>query len=211
MLFRSECDKRILHKLAGTPEPPRPPAWKPAIGTAVHAQLEAWFDAENERSGFMRWVTENKVDCGAIGGRPLIGSADMFDDWTGTVVDWKIVGPKQIANYRANGPSQQYRVQAHLYGLGYSRNQDGWSMPQTVAIMFLPRDGELTKAYYWSEPWNPVIALDAINRANRLHQLLDILGLEKAVEISPGCDSPYCWVCKSAPADRRPEGASLFD
>ena len=207
-----ECDKRILNKLAGVEEPPRPAAWKPAIGTAVHAQLEEWFNTAVEVSGHYRWVTEQRVNCGAIGDQPLTGSCDLYDDWTGTVVDWKIIGPKQLANYRAQGPSQQYRVQAHTYGLGFARNQDGWSMPKTVAIMFLPRDGELGKAYFWSEPWQPTIALDAINRVNKLDQLWRIVGIQKAVEMSPGCTSPWCPWCKAdlAAASRR-EGASLFD
>jgi hypothetical protein len=203
-----ECDKRIIYKLAGVPEPDRGVAWKPAIGTAVHAQLEQWFEQANTAAGMTRWVTENSVFVGMIGDTPLVGSCDLFDVSTGTVIDWKIVGPKQILDYRANGPSQQYRVQAHAYGLGYF-NDAGWGVPKNVGIMFLPRDGELSKRYFWHEPWNPALALDALNRVNRLDQLQRLLGAEQAAAISPGCTSRFCPICKAIPAER-PEGQSLF-
>ncbi|MCJ1687767.1 hypothetical protein [Rathayibacter sp. VKM Ac-2927] len=203
------CDRAILHKLAQIPEPPRPPAWKPAIGTAVHAQLEEWFDAANPDS-HMEWVTENTVYVGDIGPERILGSCDLFHIPSGTVIDHKIIGAKQLAHYRANGPSPKYRIQAHLYGLGYFK-EDGWGIPREVMIAFLPRDGELGKSYLWHEPWNAGLALEALNRANRLDQLWRLVGLEKAVEISTGCDDPYCAWCRldRAAADRE-KGGPLF-
>jgi hypothetical protein len=200
-----ECDKRIIYKLAQVEEPPRGPAWKPAVGTAVHAQLEQWFSQANTAP--TRWVVEHRVQVGFVGGTPITGSCDLFDVTTGTIIDHKVVGPRQLLNYRRDGPSSQYRIQAHLYGLGYM-NDGGWGQPNTVAIAFLPRDGELSKTFFWSEPWNPSIALDALNRLERLNQLRLLLGTEAAVNSSPGCTSPWCPWCKTTP--QRAAGQSLF-
>jgi hypothetical protein len=209
-----ECDKRVLYKLAGVAEPARPPAWKPAIGTAVHAQLEEWFDRANQinpATGEVtnyEWVTESRVYVGDIGTQKVFGSADLFHVPSGTVLDHKIVGTRQLQNYRSNGPSAQYRVQAHLYGLGFLK-EAGWGMPREVMICFLPRDGELSKSYLWHEAWNPHIALKALNRANRLDQLWRMVGIDQAVAQSPGCTSPWCPWCRAT--SRTKEGGSLFD
>ena len=209
-----ECDRRILYKLAGIGEPPRPPAWKPAIGTAVHDQLERWFDATNPSGDMARmtWVTEWEVCVGQLGTGAdavnITGHSDLFHIPTGTVIDHKIIGPKQLTKYRLHGPSQQYRVQAHLYGKGFTES-GGWGDAKTVAISFLPRDGELGAAYWWSEPYNPHIAQAALVRLNTLNGLLQILGLETAVSTKPICDDPWCpWCAKERP---KPERQSVFD
>lgn len=200
-----ECDKRLIYKLAGVAEPDRGPAWKPAVGTAVHAQLEHWFEQANTTP--TRWVVEQRVQVGFVGGQPITGSCDLYDVTTGTVIDHKVVGPKQLLAYKRDGPSQQYRVQAHLYGLGYFNN-GGWGQPKTVAIAFLPRDGELSRTFFWSEPWDAGLALDALNRLEKLNELRLVLGTEAAVNISPGCTSPWCPWCKTTPI--RAVGQSLF-
>jgi hypothetical protein len=41
------CDRRIGYKLLGQPENPRGDAWKPTIGTAVHAWLEEALDDDD--------------------------------------------------------------------------------------------------------------------------------------------------------------------
>src|SRR6202007_2411815 len=80
---------------------------------------------------------------------------------TGTVVDWKSVGPTQLTKYKAKGPGGQYRAQAHLYGRGWARRgQD----VRHVAVMFLPRNGELREAYFWSEPYDEQVAIQALQR-----------------------------------------------
>lgn len=208
------CDRWILHKLHGDGEPDRGPAWKPAIGTAVHDQLERWFDAANRHGGEVEhaeWITEWQVTVGTIGGTSITGHSDLFHVPTGTVIDHKIVGPKQLTKYRIHGPSQQYRVQAHLYGKGFT-DDGGWGPCRTVAIAFLPRDGELQNAVFWSEPYNPHLAGEAMLRANRLNLLLQVAGLEGALAASPLCDDEWCTWCRTEKrAQHRAAGGSLFD
>lgn len=215
-----ECDRRILFKLAGVEEPPRPPAWKPAIGTAVHAQLEEWFEQANFNPvtgelEYTQWVTEQELTVGYVGATPVTGHSDLFHVPTGTVCDHKIIGDKQLQHYRAAGPSPVYRVQAHLYGLGFF-NHGGWGVPREVMIAFLPRNQELSKAYLWHEPWNAHIAMDALARLNRLDQLWRLVGIDKAAEISPGCDDAFCPWCRAESFTRKraeaiESGVSLFN
>ncbi|QZY52901.1 hypothetical protein [Leucobacter tenebrionis] len=209
-----ECDRRILYKLAGVDEPPRPPAWKPAVGTAVHDQLERWFDATNPSGDVARsdWVTEWEITVGMLGtgpdAIPITGHSDLFHVPSGTVIDHKVVGPKQLTKYRLHGPSRQYRVQAHLYGKGFTET-GGWGDAKHVAISFLPRDGELSKAYWWHEPYNPHIAAEALNRLNALWGLLQIVGLEAALRAKPLCDDEWCpWCSRERPA---PERRNVFE
>ena len=207
------CDRWILHKLNGDGEPDRGPAWKPAVGTAVHDQLERWFDAANRGGGELdrtEWVTEWQVTVGQIGGQDIDGHSDLFHVPTGTVIDHKIIGPKQLAKYRLHGPSQQYRVQAHLYGRGFTAD-GGWGPCRAVAIAFLPRDGELSGTYFWSEPYDPHLAAEAMNRANRLHTMLTVVGIEAALAASPLCDDQWCTWCRAEKrAQNRAAGKSLF-
>lgn len=208
------CDRWILHKLNGDGEPDRGPAWKPAVGTAVHDQLERWFNAANRGGAVlehMEWVTEWEVTVGQIGGEDITGHSDLFHVPTGTVIDHKVVGPKQLSKYRLHGPSQQYRVQAHLYGRGFTTD-GGWGPCRTVAIAFLPRDGELSGAYFWSEPHDPHLAAEAMNRANRLYTMLTVVGIDAALAASPLCDDEWCTWCRAEKrAQQRAAGGSLFD
>lgn len=192
------CERRVLHKLAGDKEPPRADvSWKPFIGTAVHAQLESIFDAANPSAANIDWVTERKLTVGHFpNGTPITGSADLFHIPSGTVVDWKIIGDKQLANYKANGPSEQYRVQAHTYGGGYLLDPEPFGPPKRVAIYFLPRDRRFEDGYLWSEPWNPKIWGDAINRINRLWREWDRLGMPAAAEAKEICEDPWCHWCR---------------
>lgn len=208
------CDRWILHKLNGDGEPDRGPAWKPAIGTAVHDQLERWFDEANRGGGEVEqteWITEWQVTVGTIGGTSITGHSDLFHVPTGTVIDHKIVGPKQLTKYRIHGPSEQYRVQAHLYGKGFT-DDGGWGPCRTVAIAFLPRDGELQNAVFWSEPYNPHLAGEAMLRANRLNLMLQVVGIDAALQAAPLCDDQWCTWCKTEQrAQQRAAGGSLFD
>lgn len=197
------CDRCLGHKLAGTPEAQTGPAWKPAIGTAVHAQLDEWFTraAENQAGEYAdAFDCETRVSVGEIDGTEITGSCDLFLPDLGVVIDHKIVGPKQLTKYRTHGPSQQYRVQAHLYGRGFQRLGHH---TQHVAIAFLPRDGELGLAHMWSEPYNEQIAVQALDRATRISiniRALTSISEQAAVDYINGLPAdPHCYSCPRYP------------
>lgn len=192
-----ECERAILHKLNGDQEPRGGIPWKPTIGTAVHTYLEEAFEKASapgqEQAG--RWLTERRVTVGEIAGTTITGSTDLFDTWTGTVMDHKIIGKSTGKKYRAHGPSRQYYIQAMLYGKGWKAAGHNVKM---VAICFLPREGELSgDTFIWTAPYDEQAALDAIARANGLAAVLAAVGIEKALTLYGECDDRWCRWCGS--------------
>lgn len=191
-----DCSRAILHRLNGDrPAPRKQTPWKPTIGTAVHAYLEDVFETASKPGEIEegRWLVENRVTITRILDEDITGSTDLFDTWQRVVLDHKIVGNFTLRKYRANGPSNQYRNQAHLYGKGWKDR--GYDV-QMVAICFLPREGELTDSFIWTEPYDEQVALDAIERCDRLTKLLAVIGIEKAIEMFPPCTDHFCDWCK---------------
>lgn len=185
-----DCDRALAAKIAELPEPPRGPAWKPTVGTACHTQMEDWFGKlEGD------YMVEHRVHVGDIGDTQITGSTDLFLPHEGMVLDWKFVGPKALTRYKAKGPSQQYRTQAHLYGRGWERA--GYPM-RSVCIAFLPREGELSEGYWWWEPYDRMVALLALARANQLHARLQAEGLNQVMNSFPDCGNRYCDWCEIA-------------
>lgn len=188
------CPRRLAYKLLGQPEKPSDPAWLPTIGTAVHAWLEDALAVDNARwtqaCGHPRWYLEQRVNVGTINGTDITGSADVYDRVTATVIDWKIVGPTTLKKYKAKGPGDQYRTQAHSYGRGFQRA----GLPvDRVMIAFLPRNAGLDGAYYWHEPYDEQVALDALERANGIALATNALG-HAVIEQLPSVES-YCAHC----------------
>lgn len=196
----SPCHRRIGYTLAGTPRVNiAGMAWKPAVGTAVHAMFaDIIAAAEVARAGgdpyAQRWHVEERVGAGTYGpdGVTLDGSCDLFDAWTGTSFDWKFTTRNRIReHYRPHGPGDQYRVQAHLYGLGWARR--GHPVAH-VAVIFMTRDGEYTDRHVWHEPYDEKVALGALRRLDETAYLLHDLGPAITLPMLPMAES-YCGNC----------------
>lgn len=190
------CDRRLGHKVIGTDViNTGEPAWYPTIGTAVHSWLEGVMTWLNGHFGAgpdtkPRFLLEHKVDVGEIDGEHITGSCDVYDRLTEHVIDWKVVGERQLRKYAKEGPGSQYRTQAHLYGRGWTRR----GLPVSgVAVMFLPRDRMLRDTYFWHEPYNEQIAIDALSRADGITKLARQLG-PKALPMLKTFDA-YCQFC----------------
>lgn len=197
------CDLCLGRKLAGVPELPGPAAWIPTVGTAVHAWLEETFVVLNRDhpAGHIRYLLEQTVSVGEIDGTEITGHCDMYDRLNAIVVDWKTVGPHRLKAYRAHGPGPTYRAQAHLYARGWTRR----GLPvDHVAIAFLPRNEELHRAWFWSEPYDESIALDALARADALAKAIRHAGagaVLPSLTALPGCDSCRRYVPGAGPFD----------
>ena len=197
------CSRRIGYKLLGIPERPgQPPNWKATTGTAIHEWLASVMDAANLEyamrtgTGQERFYIEEKVNAGQINGETIEGSCDLYDRVTGGVVDWKTNGPTILAKNRKNcrpggpGPGTQYRAQAHTYGTGWVRK----GLPvRFVMIVFLPRNGNLADAVIWSEPFQPQIAQDALDRVAGIDTAVKAMGTD-ALTILPTADA-FCNLC----------------
>ena len=188
------CERRLGYKLLDYDENTSVPNWKATVGTALHTWLEEAFSTDDQQWGRAgadrRWILEQKLFCGMYDGQALTGSCDLYDVTTCTVVDHKTVGPTQLKKYKAGGPGAQYRAQAHIYGRGWQMRGE---VVERVAIMFLPRNGELSEAYYWSEPYDEQVALAAIERLDRISKTTKALG-DTALTVLPTADA-FCSYC----------------
>lgn len=195
----TSCVRCLARKLAGVEKiPPQgvaDVAWLPAIGTAVHAMLEEFFDADNKarlsKGEDARWLIEEKLVIGNIGEHEITGSCDLYDIETNTVIDHKVVGATKLNTIPKKGPGDQYRIQAHLYGLGWSLR--GYEVNE-VAVKFYPRNNpSLLAGYFWSEKYDENIALDALQRANEIYDSVgtstDLNEYLKTLETSKECFS----------------------
>lgn len=166
-----DCPRRLAYRITAWPKPegkipsgpPGGDPWPAIVGTSIHAWLAQTFGADP--SG--RWLVEQPV----VIAPPLLpgGSCDLYDTTTGTVIDWKAVGPTALRAYRDAGPRPQYVTQAHLYGLGFEL---AGHHPRTVALAFLPRGGYLSGMWLWTAPYNRQHALDALQRVAVIRQLI---------------------------------------
>lgn len=195
----TSCTRCLARKLAGVEKLPlkgvEDVPWLPAIGTAVHAMLESFFQADNDiRADYdepARWMIEEKLDIGKIGDHAISGSCDLYDLETNTVIDHKIVGQTKLNEVPKKGPGDQYRIQAHLYGLGWQLR--GYDVAE-VAVKFYPRNNiSLASGYFWSEKYDPEIALGALARANEIYDNVvnttDLNEYLKTLETSKSCFS----------------------
>ena len=213
------CPRRLASSMLGlprvNPEGDPLPAW---LGTAGHTKFEDAVDLDNQRiidewlkdreqrctvlRGIVgaddplyvgRWFTERRVT--VRGG--LEGTCDLFDTWTGTVIDLKFPGATRFQEYRKHGPIEkapEYRVQAHAYGRGY-RNE-GFDVKR-VAIWFVPRGGMLASSFVWSEPYSDEIIDQALVKLDNIMVALDELDVDahpERIELVPKVPSS-CMFC----------------
>jgi hypothetical protein len=191
------CQQQIARKLARAPRRPiTEPTWAPFQGTAVHASMEDVVAFWNAQLGRERWLAEDRlvVDPGPGHYPEIAGHGDAFDLDHGMVVDWKHVGTTALKKLRTakrmgkpprDQVSQEYRLQAHLYGLGHeNKGRD----VRAVRLVLLARSWQYDDSDEWTEPYNPELARWAIERYWKVVDRLADGGLE-AVPSSPSNDA----------------------
>jgi hypothetical protein len=187
------CERKLTYKVLDWPtaaDDSDPIA--SVIGTGFHSWMEEAFTARNTG----RYKIEEKV---TVREAPddtasIRGSSDLYDRATGTNYDWKLVGVSSLDKYRRHGPGDQYRIQAHLYGLG---QENAGETPQRVAIVFVARHHEL-RVHVWAEPYQRQVALDALARLDRIRQRATDLDPEAnpgAWSQIPTSDAAKCRFC----------------
>ena len=190
------CTRTLLRKLVAPDTLSDSSGWLAQVGTAVHAWLAEQFLLLGRGQFQDRFLVEQEVTVGQVGGVDITGHADLFDIDCSTVVDWKVVSAKRLAMFRAQGPGEQYRRQAHLYGRGFVNL--GHHVHQ-VMLAFLPREQELNAAYFWAEPYSEGVALQTLSRASGLLDLVSSWGIEQVEALYPPCGVWYCRTCRSVP------------
>lgn len=195
-----DCLRRLAYSLDGTPKANRAAdPWFAIVGTSVHTwlagALERW--SASDEYGGPAFQIEQRVTA-SDGTTAVSGSTDFYRN--GLVGDHKIQGPDKIKKLRDGGmPSNQYRAQLHLNGLGWE--QAGWPVDE-VALLVYPRSGYLDGMHVWSEPYSRDHALQSLARLASVRALGTALG---AANVPASPDMAGCVWCPfyrpGAPAD----------
>lgn len=208
------CEAQIARKLAGAPRRRvDAPTWAPWQGTAVHAEMEKVVAYWNAQLGRERWLAEDALQIDA----EISGHGDAYDLDHQMVVDWKHVGSTALLKLarakRAGKPpaeqiSQEYRVQAHLYGLGHELK----GRPvRWVRLVLLARSWQYDDSNEWTEAYDTAVVDWALKRYYGIKEQLARLdlfnqpGLITRVPTNPSPDA-----CKWCPF-HRPGHATSWD
>lgn len=167
------CDRRLALTVMGVPPVnPGGDGWAAFVGTCTHGGMEdvyRWADA-----GTGRYAVEIRLTFGSV----LVpyGTSDLLDRKEGDIVDWKVMGEYSLKKFKAEGPSDTYRIQAHTYG--YGAEQAGEKV-RRVNIVGLPRAGSsLDSMHVWSEPYDRDVAKQAIARVEAIYARTQQLAVE---------------------------------
>lgn len=181
------CDRRLSYKLR-LAEPTdrlgrrtaatnfRDPL-RALVGSGVHSALADIFERLDGGSG--RFLVESKVDY-----RGIPGTADLFDRWSGTVIDWKTTLKSRVSRVRSEGPRPQYVTQVQLYAAALAARGEA---VRSVALAFIPVDGELAGMYVWRSPFDVRIADAAVDRLDRLRGTAPERVKARPDELCPWC------------------------
>lgn len=189
----SPCDRQIAMKLMNIPSVNPQEGWAPFVGTAVHEELARMFQwANGADSG--RYVTEMRVQFGS----PNVpyGTLDLLDRVLFMVDDHKLMGRYSLEKLIKEGPSETYRIQLQIYGLGAVLAGE---KVREVALIAWPRqESSLDKLYVHVEPFDKKVAEAAIARVERIAASVQQYGqgphsqLEVAQEFAAGDDCKWC-------------------
>jgi hypothetical protein len=183
------CERKIAYRLAGIPEVNDWMDPLPAIvGTAIHTWMESAVSQFQKIHHMDRWATEVTVHPD----RNVVGHADLYDSELQAVIDYKTVSPSKLKDWKAHGPSEQYKDQVNLYARGCINA----GLPvQFVCLVAIPRSGWLSDIRVWLERAEPDRAQRALDRmyglADKLIAQGDQLDFE-AIGASPGRGCSYC-------------------
>jgi hypothetical protein len=155
------CDRRLaLSLMRMPPVNPGGDGWAAFVGTCIHAGLEQMFLWANGGTG--RFAVEQRLEFPST----IVpkGTADLIDRTLFMVDDHKCQGRWSRNKLKSTGPSQTYRVQAHVYAYGARLRGE---RIERVAIFSWPRDeATLDDLYVWTEPYDPQIVKDAFARVD---------------------------------------------
>lgn len=200
------CQAQMARKMAGAPRRPvTEPTWAPFQGTAVHAEMEKVVAFWNEQLGRTRWLAEDELQID----EDISGHGDAYDLDHQMVVDWKHVGTTALQKLRSakrqgkaprDQVSQEYRIQAHIYGLGHEIK----GRPvRHVRLVLLARSWQYDDSEEWTEAYDPEIVNWAFKRYYATKDLLATLNVGQnptLITVVPA--SPSSDACKFCPFKR---------
>lgn len=187
-----DCLRRQAYRVAGWPtinhtaDP-----WAAIVGTATHTWLADAFRRHNAVLGQPRWAIEVRLEI-----RPgMHGHGDLFDLLYGDAIDHKVMGENSMGKIRRGQVSEQYRRQLHIYGLGWERLG---VPPKRVILLAYPRGGLLVGLRAVPEPYDRRLAIEALDRLDRLVDLvrsLDVHNNPQRLALIPPTPGHICSYC----------------
>ena len=166
------CRRKVWYRLNDQPETNFQLKKLAAImGTAIHSEIEKSIEAIDP-NGEKYWV-ETEVEYDGIKAH-----IDLFIPETGSVVDWKTVKVKNLSYF----PSAQQRWQVQVYG--YLLEKSGKAKVKDVNLVAIARDGDESDVRIHTEPYDEVMALEA------LQWLANVKALTEAP--APEKDANFC-------------------
>jgi len=143
------CRRKVWYRLNAQPETNENQSKLAAImGTAIHAAIEdaiGHIDPEGKE-----YLVETEVAFG-----DMKAHVDLFVPSTGAVIDWKTSKVKNLSYF----PSTQQRWQVQVYG--YLLSVNGYKV-NTVNLVAIARDGNEKDVKVHTEPYDELIALEAL-------------------------------------------------
>lgn len=197
------CDRRIGYKLASVAEQGfRNDPWPSIVGTATHSWMETAVARFQEAHGLSHWHTELQVHPSPF----VKGHTDLYDARRQLVLDWKFPSPDNLRKMRDEGPSEQYKAQVRLYGLGHLK---AGRPVRRVGIVALGRQGWLKDMFVWTEAFDEQLAQSYVDRVVSIGRFLlgsDIAsdGPWQTLQASP---SRLCTWCPYYSRDVKEAGA----
>ena len=175
----SECDRCLITELAGLQEPEDIAAWLPTLGVALGEWLEGVVIKHLMTTGSDRYIPEGRVTVGHIAGVEVGGNTDVFDTWTGTVIDYKLIGTTTLRKMHKQGASTTYRRQVQVYGKGW---EDAGFVVKSVAVWALPRNGfRISDGKVHQEDYDRAEAEKTIARADMFARAIAAFGAERVL------------------------------
>jgi len=173
------CSRRVWHELKQTPiTNPNTESLAAILGTFIHSGIEKAIRREDPFGD--NFIIEGEFESGGI-----LGHADLFIKDIGLVVDWKTTKVKSLRYF----PSKQQRWQVQIYGWLISQN--GHKVKE-VALVAIPRDGEMADIRVHKETYDPLIAEEAIAWYRAIELIVENNEPAPAPEESPFFCVKYC-------------------
>jgi CRISPR/Cas system-associated exonuclease Cas4 (RecB family) len=143
------CRRQVYYSLTAQPTTnPDTESLAAILGTFIHAGISEAIVREDPFGD--NFIIEEEVNHNG-----LKGHVDLFIKDSGMVVDWKTTKKKSLRYF----PSQQQRWQVQTYGWLLASN--GHQVNQ-VALVAIPRDGDMADIRVHVEQYDERIALEAI-------------------------------------------------
>lgn len=185
----NSCDRRIAYRLAGIPtvnawtDP-----WKAIVGTSIHAWMEKSINRFQQVHYMDRWKTEITVQPDPL----VTGHCDLYDTEKAMVIDFKTVSKDKMKSWRTQGPPEYYKDQVNLYALGLEM---AGQTVHKVAMIAIPRDGQMSEWRMWIDDYSPDRAKTCIARMYGIANLLIEQGDSIDFETIPSEPGPGCSYC----------------